>query len=83
MNDVRTRAINLIREKSEVDASEISNDTPLAEMDIQSLELIDIVLELEDEYDIEIDMNAVEAWETFKTVGDVVDAIETAVASSK
>ena len=50
-------------------------DSILADLDIQSLELAEIIFELEEEFDIEIELNAAAAWERLKTVGDVAAAV--------
>jgi nodulation protein F len=38
-------------------------------------------MDIEDKYDIEIDMNTAEAWESLKTVGDIVDVVKALVAA--
>ena len=49
-------------------------DTELDELGIHSLELTEIVFDLEEAYGIEIEMNTVEAWSKLKNVGDIVEA---------
>ena len=38
------------------------------------------VKDLEDEYDVHVDLNTAEAWESLKTVGDVVALIKELLA---
>ena len=47
----------------------------------EELELTEVVMDLEDHYGIQIDLNAAEAWDSLKTVGDVVDTIEKLIDS--
>jgi len=66
----------IIAEKAEIDPAGVLRETALNDLDIQSLELAEVIFDLEDEFDIEIEMNAASAWEKLKTVGDVAAAIE-------
>ena len=47
---------------------EIGPDTELTSLGIHSLELTEIIFDLEEAYGIEIEMNTVEAWSNLKTV---------------
>lgn len=80
MADVAQRIIELIGERTEVDAKTITTDTSLEDIDIQSLDLVELIMEVEDIYDIEINMNAVEAWDNMTHVRDLVDAVNGLVA---
>ncbi|AIC29868.1 MULTISPECIES: acyl carrier protein [Rhizobium] len=53
---------------------QIDVDTTLGDLEIQSLELTEIVFDLEDAYGIEIEMDTSEAWSDLKKVGDIVEA---------
>ncbi len=56
-----------------VEADKITMDASFVEdLNIDSLDLVDLIIMLEEEYDIEFDEDAAE---TIKTVGDVVDYI--------
>ena len=50
----------------------INEETTLEELDISSLELVEILMTLEEEYDVHIDVDAVEAKESLHTVGDLI-----------
>lgn len=75
-NDIAARTIDMIASRSGMEAGKITRDTELAEIGVASLELTEIVMDLEDLFDIRIDLNAAEAWDTLRNVGDIVDAIE-------
>ena len=47
---------------------------------IHSLELTEIIFDLEEAYGIEIEMNTVEAWSNLKNVGDIVEAVRGLIA---
>lgn len=78
--DIEASIIALIASSGETEAGEITRDTELAELEIDSLVLTEIVMDIEDQHDIEIDLNTAEAWESLKTVGDIVDMVKKLVA---
>ncbi len=81
MNDVTARAIDIIASYSSLDAAQITRETELDLIGINSLELTEVVMDLEDHYGVQIDLNASEAWDSLKTVGDVVETIEKLIDS--
>ena len=80
-NDIATRTIAVIASRSGLEAGEITRDTEFDEVGISSLDLTEIVMDLEDLFDIQIDLNAAEAWDSLKNVGDVVDAMNKLVSA--
>lgn len=60
---------------AEGDAADVTMDTPLADLGIHSLELTEIIFDLEDAFGIEVEMNTAEAWENLDTVRDIVEAV--------
>ena len=76
MNDeLAASVIAKIKAHAAPDAGEIALGTELSELDIHSLELTEIVFELEDEFGIEIEMNSIENWSNLSNVGDIVTAV--------
>jgi nodulation protein F len=67
--------ISKIKAHAEPDGGEIGLDTELTALGIHSLELTEIIFDLEEAYGIEIEMNTVEAWSNLTTVGDMVEAV--------
>lgn len=65
----------IIAAKARIEPGELTRETPLRDLDIQSLDLAEIIFDLEDAFDVEIELNTANAWETLKTVGDVTDAV--------
>ncbi|GAB5462616.1 MULTISPECIES: acyl carrier protein [Hoeflea] len=80
-SDVEASIIAIIAPAAETEAGEITRETELAELEIDSLVLTEVVMDIEDKYDIEIDMNTAEAWESLKTVGDIADVVKALVAA--
>ncbi len=69
-----------IKTHASPDAGAISLATELDELGIHSLELTEIIFDIEDEYGIEIDMNTSDAWNSLKNVGDIVTAVRGLIA---
>lgn len=61
----------LIAEKIDMDASEIKAETTLEDLGIDSLDVTEIAMDIESEFDIEF-----EADTSMKTVADIVAAVE-------
>lgn len=80
-DDIEASTIALISAHADMEPGTIEDTTELAELDIDSLVLTEIVMEIEDEYDIEIDLNAAEARDSLKTVGDVIAMVKKLVAA--
>ena len=74
--------IDRIKAHAEPDGGEVTLDTELTELGIHSLELTEIIFDLEEAYGIEIEMNTVEAWSTLKNVGDMVEAVRGLIAKT-
>ena len=79
--DIEASIIALIASSGDIEAGEITRDTELAELEIDSLVLTEVVMDIEDQHDIEIDLNTAEAWESLKTVGDIIDMVKKLVAA--
>lgn len=60
---------------------EIALGTELTALGIHSLELTEIIFDLEEKFGIEIEMNTVEAWNNLKNVGDMVDAVRALIVA--
>lgn len=68
------RLTAILRERTGETELSINRDTVLlADLGMNSFELIEVVCAVEDEFDVEIPDRAIK---NFKTVGDVIDFIE-------
>ncbi len=67
--------VGKIKAHASPDAGEVTLDTDLTELGIHSLELTEIIFDLEDEYGIQIEMSTVEAWANLAKVRDIVEAV--------
>jgi acyl carrier protein/nodulation protein F len=77
MDDVANKIIEILRKHMKKPKDDIVLETPLAELEIESLDLAMIVFDIEDSFGIQIPYNANEEQSAgdFKTVGSVVDKV--------
>ncbi|MGI6665141.1 MAG: acyl carrier protein [Christensenellaceae bacterium] len=61
----------IIAEKIDLDPETITEDSSFEDMEVDSLDMVEIVMDIEEEFDISI-----EAEDEIKTVGDLVKLIE-------
>ncbi len=62
----------ILAEQLDVDESTVTSDTTIEELGADSLDLVEAIMNIEDEFGIEIDDNDVE---NLKTVGDFLEYI--------
>ncbi|RUW46570.1 acyl carrier protein [Mesorhizobium sp. M1A.F.Ca.ET.072.01.1.1] len=74
-DQLTTEIIEKIKAHAEPGGEEITPSTDLNTLGIHSLELTEIIFDLEEKYGIEIEMNTVDAWSNLKNVGDMVEAV--------
>lgn len=79
-DQVAAGILEKIKAHAAPDTGEVTLTTPLDQLGIHSLELTEIMFDLEDEFGIEIEMNTADAWDNLATVGDIVEAVRTLIA---
>ena len=70
---VLEKVIAILAEYKECDPAEIKAETTFEELELDSLDTVDLMMTFEDEFDIQMEMS-----DEFKTVGDIAKAIEEA-----
>lgn len=74
--DMEAGVIAIFQDHADPAAGAVSRATELEALGIHSLELTEIVMDIEDRYGVEIDLSTVDTWTSFKTVGDLIDAVK-------
>lgn len=79
-DQLATEIIEKIKTHADPSVGDITMETELTALGIHSLELTEIIFDLEEAYGIEIEMNTVDAWNNLKNVGDMVEAVKALIA---
>jgi acyl carrier protein len=74
--DVFEKVKTLIVDQLDIDEEKISRKTTFEDLDADSLDVVELVMALEEEFDLEISDEAVE---NIKTVADIINYIEKSV----
>jgi acyl carrier protein len=82
MDEVATKIIEILRKNMKDPSKTVTLETPLTELEIESLDLAVIVFDIEDTFGIEIPYNANEEVEAFATVGSVVDRVKAIISDT-
>ena len=63
----------VIAQQAHLDPSAIMPESVLSELGVTSLDLVEIIMTIEDKYDVTIPVDAVEAWNNYKTVANLIE----------
>jgi acyl carrier protein len=73
MGDTVTNVLReVIAKQAHLDVSVITPESVLADLGVTSLDLVEIIMTIEDMYDVTIQVDAVEAWNNYKTVANLI-----------
>lgn len=78
----RDQVIEIMAKHTSVDASQITDQSTLEDLGIESLDLVEIIFEIEETFDVEIPYNANEGGAVgldLDSIDDVVTAVQTFV----
>lgn len=76
MSSVESDIYDIIAEKSAVERSKLQSDAKLEDLEIESLDVVEIIFAVEEKFDIHVPYNANDQELEFETIGDVVDAVQ-------
>jgi acyl carrier protein len=79
MANTETDIIEIVAKQAKVDGAALKRDTRLAELDLQSIDIVELIFAIEDKFDISVPYspNDLEsAGLSFETVGDLVSAVD-------
>ena len=63
----------IIAQQAHLDPSVIMPESVLSELGVTSLDLVELIMTIEDKYDVTIPVDAVEAWNGYKTVANLIE----------
>src|SRR5215470_126518 len=80
---IESDVLDIIAKQAKVERATLTRLSSLAELNIQSLDLVEIIFALEDKFDLEVPYNANDpksAGVSFQNVGDVIDGVAKLIA---
>jgi acyl carrier protein len=75
MSDIEDRIYALVAKETRRDRSTLSPEMTIEDLGVTSLEMVEVLMQLEDDLKIEIPLDATEAARTIRTLGDLVDRV--------
>ncbi|MBI3420239.1 MAG: acyl carrier protein [Proteobacteria bacterium] len=83
MSQLNDEILDIVAQKAMVDRSKLTVDAKLADLQISSLDVVEIVFALEDKYQIQIPFNANSTSMEFERVGEVVAVVEKLITAQR
>lgn len=80
-SDIELRVRDIVAKYAKVEAKDLSRDTELQALNIESLDLIEIIFEVEDAFDIDIEQDEKSAGLT--NLGQVLDWLTSNIEAQK
>jgi acyl carrier protein len=74
--DVERDVMAIIASKVRVEKPALTREDKLEDLGIESIDAVEMIFDLEEKFDVEIPYNANTAGVEFRTVGDVIEAIQ-------
>lgn len=81
MSTVESEILEIVADKVSVDKALVTRDAKMEDLEIESLDIVEIIFAIEEKYDIEVPYNANSSDDEFETIGDVITAVEAVVAA--
>lgn len=83
MSELIDDILDIVAQKAMIDRAKLSADAKLADLQIGSLDVVEIVFALEDKFQIQIPFNANSTSMEFETVGEVIAVVEKLIEAKK
>lgn len=72
--------LDIVAQKAMIDRTKLSPEAKLSDLNVSSLDMVDVVFALEDKFGIHLPFNANINASEFETVGDVIKLVEKQLA---
>jgi acyl carrier protein len=83
MSQIVDEVLDIVAQKAMIDRAKLSPEAKLSELQISSLDVVEIVFALEDKFEVQIPFNANSTNMEFETVGEVVTIVEKLILAKK
>lgn len=68
--------LDIVAQKAMLDRSKLTRDAKLRDLNVSSLDMVEVMFALEDKFGVELPFNANTNASEFETVGDVIALVE-------
>ena len=72
--------LDIVAQKALIDRSKLTPDVKLADLNVSSLDMVEVIFALEDKFAVQLPFNANTSAGDIRTVGDVVAMVEKQLA---
>ncbi|MDP9127893.1 MAG: acyl carrier protein [Pseudomonadota bacterium] len=72
--------LDIVAQKALIDRSKLAPEAKLSDLNVTSLDMVDVIFALEDKFGIQLPFNANTNAGEFETVGDVIKVVEKQLA---
>lgn len=83
MSQIVDEVLDIVAQKAMIDRTKLSPEAKLSDLQIGSLDVVEIVFALEDKFEVQIPFNANSTNMEFETVGEVVTIVEKLIVAKK
>jgi len=83
MSTLEDKLFEIVVDKTGLARERLSREANIKDLEISSLDFVEIVFAVEEEFDIEIPYNANTMDSDFNTLGDILDAVQTEIDKQK
>ncbi len=73
--------LDIVAQKALIDRSKLTRETKLSDLNIPSLDMMEVMFALEDKFGIELPVNANTSAGQFETISDVIALVEKQLAA--
>ena len=75
--------LDVVAEKAMIDRTRLTPEAKLSELNVSSLDMVEVMFALEEKFGIELPFNANTSVGEFETVGDVIAAVQKQLLDKK
>ena len=83
MADVEREIIEILAKTCRIEASRMSAESRLDDLEVDSFDMIEAVFEIEERFDLTVPYDANRSGPEFETVGSIVSAVEKLIADKE
>ncbi len=75
--------LDIVAQKALIDRSKLSPEANLSDLNVSSLDMVEVIFALEDKFGIQLPFNANTSSDNIRTIGDVIALVEKQLAQKQ